>query len=239
MGSVLPILGLYQPGGGSSGLITPDEVADIDRLNENFKKIDDWAGVTNAFRVAQVSRNQQFVGLAADKGSVAGMKRGDTYQETDGTYPQFFGHDGTAWKNRTRARAQLLSATAAVNGTAFLDLSTASASLVYQEGGKFWEAAPTGVNTDLLIPYSGKYRVYYAYRLGGGVAPITLEVFKNGATVGADAQASAISSAGASTHTQRQLDIDLASADKLSFRITSNAANAGRGQITIDYLGEV
>lgn len=33
-------LGLYKPGGGSTGLITPDEIIDIDKLNSNSDKID-------------------------------------------------------------------------------------------------------------------------------------------------------------------------------------------------------
>lgn len=35
---------LYKPGGGSTGTITPDETADIDKLNDNFDKIDDAVG---------------------------------------------------------------------------------------------------------------------------------------------------------------------------------------------------
>ena len=38
-------LRLYKPGGGSTGTITPDEVADIDKLNGNFDKIDAAFGV--------------------------------------------------------------------------------------------------------------------------------------------------------------------------------------------------
>ena len=38
-----PFLGLYKPGGGSTGLITPDEVVDIDRLNTNSDLIDAFA----------------------------------------------------------------------------------------------------------------------------------------------------------------------------------------------------
>lgn len=37
---------LTLPGGGSSGTITPDEPADIDVLNENFRKIDAMLGAT-------------------------------------------------------------------------------------------------------------------------------------------------------------------------------------------------
>lgn len=38
-------LALYKPGGGSYGTNTPDETADIDKLNDNFQKIDDAFGV--------------------------------------------------------------------------------------------------------------------------------------------------------------------------------------------------
>lgn len=48
MGATTPNIGLYKPGGGSSGLIVPDEVADIDRLNGNFDLIDAFAGTTDS-----------------------------------------------------------------------------------------------------------------------------------------------------------------------------------------------
>lgn len=45
MGQFTPNLNLYKAGGGSTGLITPDEVADIDKaVNDNFDKLDTWAG---------------------------------------------------------------------------------------------------------------------------------------------------------------------------------------------------
>lgn len=45
MGQTTSRLGLYLPGGGSTGLITPDEPADIDKINDNMSKIDAEAGV--------------------------------------------------------------------------------------------------------------------------------------------------------------------------------------------------
>lgn len=48
-------LNLYKPGGGSSGLILPDEVLDVDRLNTNFDAIDAAVGarvVTSGTRPA-------------------------------------------------------------------------------------------------------------------------------------------------------------------------------------------
>lgn len=47
MPAFTPTLNLYKPGGGSTGVITPDEVADIDRLNQNFDLIDTWAAGVN------------------------------------------------------------------------------------------------------------------------------------------------------------------------------------------------
>ena len=40
-------LNLYKPGGGSSGLILPDEIADIDKINGNMDLIDAAIGVKN------------------------------------------------------------------------------------------------------------------------------------------------------------------------------------------------
>ena len=48
MGAFTSFLNLYKPGGGSTGNITPDEVADIDKLNLNFDAIDAFAAdITN------------------------------------------------------------------------------------------------------------------------------------------------------------------------------------------------
>lgn len=92
MPAFTPFLNLYKPGGGSTGLITPDEVADIDRLNANFDLIDDFAeGWGEA-----TERNHQFYGPAAGKASVTGMKLGDTYQESDGS-KLLWSYDGSNW----------------------------------------------------------------------------------------------------------------------------------------------
>lgn len=44
MGASTPRAGLYKPGGGSTGLILPDEPVDIDKLNSNSDKIDTLLG---------------------------------------------------------------------------------------------------------------------------------------------------------------------------------------------------
>lgn len=44
MPAFTPNLNLYKPGGGSSGLIVPDEVVDIDRINANMDILDEEIG---------------------------------------------------------------------------------------------------------------------------------------------------------------------------------------------------
>jgi len=227
-------LNLYLPGGGSTGTITPDEVADIDRLNQNFRLIDDFAegwGSTS-------SSNRSFYGPAAERGNIVGMKRGDTYQESDGEYPKFYVYDGSNWKNRTRARAQLVSGTAAINGNASLNWSTDVSGLVYQEGGKFWENTPGGNPIEILFPYAGRYRINYTVRTTG-VAPISVSVFKNGTNLGTDVSASAFGTSGAASHTSRLFDVELLSTDKLQIAVTSTTTASARSMVTIEYLGEI
>lgn len=97
MADFTPHLNLYKPGGGSTGTITPDEVVDIDRVNQNMDVIDTAVEVLDDFRVAQNERNQQYRGVAANIGSVSGMVIGDTYRETDGDFRQLR-FDGTNWQ---------------------------------------------------------------------------------------------------------------------------------------------
>lgn len=241
MGATTPNLGLYKPGGGSSGLITPDETADIDRLNDNFDVIDGFAGTTNgrvtSLELTRTQTNRHYALPAADRTGLTGLKRGDTFQETDGDF-LFFEHNGTAWKNRTRARAQLISSTPSIDGTVQLNWAGAGAGFVYQEGGKFWENTPSPL--DILIPYTGRYRIYYTYR-AALTAPLTVTVLKNGATLGNPAASSDVGAAGASSQAQRRFDVELLSTDKLRVSVVSTGAGGvgSQGLISIEYLGEV
>lgn len=231
-----PNLSLYLPGGGSTGLITPDEVADIDRLVENFRVIDDFAGTTdNRLDALETPRNRGFVGPAADKAGVTGMRRGDTYQETDGTYPNFFVYDGTSWKNRTRARAQLVSVTSVVDGTVTLNWSGAAAGYVYEEGQNFWES---GAPTNILAPLAGRYRLTYNVRTNGA-GPLTVLFFKGGVDQGVYGQASGAGVSGAASHAQKTFDVVLAAADTLQLRVLSTAGSSTVSMFIIEYLGEV
>ena len=81
MSETTDFLQLVKPGGGSTGLITPPDRVDIDVLNDNSQKIDDWAEkIGNNF-----NRSFAYYGPAANIGSVTpAPKDGDTYQESDG-----------------------------------------------------------------------------------------------------------------------------------------------------------
>lgn len=61
MPSYTPILGLYKPGGGATGLVQPDEPVDVDKLNENFDALDAAVGLptwTTSTRPAHPFVNQ-------------------------------------------------------------------------------------------------------------------------------------------------------------------------------------
>lgn len=92
MSQTTPKLNLVKPGGGSTGLITPPDRVDIDVLNGNFDKIDDWAQEVGD----RADRNFLFRGPAASIGLVSGMVSGDEYQETDSDRRRFQ-YNGSAW----------------------------------------------------------------------------------------------------------------------------------------------
>lgn len=88
-------LNLELPGGGSLGIGGSDEVADIDKLNQNFQKIDDWSEEIE--RVSDPNTHtKHFKGPATGIGSVTDPTLGDTYQETDGK-KILWKYDGANW----------------------------------------------------------------------------------------------------------------------------------------------
>jgi hypothetical protein len=92
MAGTTPNLALYLPGGGSTGVHTPDEVADIDPLNQNFQKIDTFAGSVGNLS----TQNKQYTGPATAIGTVTGQKLGDEYQESDSN-KFLWRYDGSNW----------------------------------------------------------------------------------------------------------------------------------------------
>ena len=220
-------LNLYKPGGGSTGAIAPDEVADIDRLNANFDAIDAFAA---SWGLA-TSKNQGFVGLAADRGAVTGMKRGDTYQETDGDFDRY-AYDGSNWKNRSQVSLSITSTTSVTNGTVTLAWSDSQAAY-YRDNGGFWAS---GAPTEITLKRAGWYRISYTVR-GNGVAGISVTGELNG--VGQVYLASAgVGAAGASTTAQRVVDMKVAAGAKLVIKATSTAGQTGTHNLIVEYLGE-
>lgn len=227
MSAFTAFLNLIKPGGGSTGTIVPDEVADIDRLNANFDTIDAFAA---SWGLAS-TKNQGFVGPAADRGSVTGMKRGDTYQETDGKFDRYV-FDGSNWKNRSPASLSITSTTSLVNGTVSIAWSDSSASN-YRDSGEFWDS---GAPTEIVLKRAGWYRVSYVVR-GNGVAGITSTVELNGA-VQTFMTSSGVGAAGAASIAQRSTDIKVSAGAKLVFKAASTAGQSGTHNLTVDYLGE-
>lgn len=227
MPAFTPFLNLYKPGGGSTGTITPDEVADIDRLNANFDLIDDFA---ESWGNAS-DRNQGFVGLAANRGSVTGMKRGDTYQETDGDFDRYV-YDGSNWKNHSPVLVSITSTTATSNGTATISWSNAIAAHFRDNGGFYDSSAPT----EITLKRAGWYRISYTVR-GNGTAGISVTGELNG--VGQIYLASAgVGVAGAGTTAQRVVDVKVAAGVKLVLKATSTAVQSGTHNLIVEYLGE-
>lgn len=95
MPAFTPHLNLYLPGGGSLGIGGDDEVADIDKVNQDFQKIDTWAEEVDE-KIGDENFSKPFYGPALGRVSVSGMKVGDTYQESDGDRKSWF-YDGTNW----------------------------------------------------------------------------------------------------------------------------------------------
>ena len=90
MAGSTPNLDLYLPGGGSTNIWTPDEVADIDPLNNNFLKIDEAIGDPD-------EQNRNWFGPAASIGTIPDRppRKGDTYTASD--TEQVWRHTGSNW----------------------------------------------------------------------------------------------------------------------------------------------
>lgn len=146
MGANTPTLGLYKPGGGSSGLITPDETVDIDKLNDNSDILDSEAlSVRN--RLAPLEdQNRQYRGPAANLTGLTGMRLGDQYQETD-VGKRLWVYDGTNWITN--------------EGGLFLirPTSVAGTGATLNDGGYTALAASQG-NIDLLGIFSSRFDRY-------------------------------------------------------------------------------
>lgn len=146
-------LNLYKPGGGSTGLITPDEVVDVDRINQNSDLIDAWA-----VKVGNESTRQvHYAGLAAAMGGalVPPPKDGDTYQETDGN-KILWRRVGGVWVTN-EGGLYLLRPSSVVNGTVNPDGSISPTS-----------GQTTCSLNGIFSPRFRKYRFDFYFRFAAG-----------------------------------------------------------------------
>lgn len=187
-------LNLYKPGGGATGAITPDEVVDIDRVNANMDAIDAAIEVLDDFRVAQDGRNQQYRGVAANIGSVSGMVRGDTYQETDGDF-RFWRYDGTNWLSSEGG--MFLIRPASVSGTGLSIVNGSVVCTAMPTAGGHVEGVFSSRFRNYLIVSDGTFNVASALqlqlRVGGSTAAgasdyINQYIYANGAAAVITAQ---------------------------------------------------
>lgn len=158
-------LNLYLPGGGSLAIGGDDEPADIDKLNQNFQKIDDWADTTDGRLTTLeplLQRNQQFTGLAAGIGLVTGMKIGDTYQETDGK-KLLKRYNGTDWDkggSTPNLAAEMALASVAIPNGAETVIGSTSPAYPYTETLDIFEWHDPTTNPTRLVPnVPGVYQV--------------------------------------------------------------------------------
>ena len=147
-------LQLTKPGGGSTGLITPPERVDIDVLNDNFQKIDDWAEkIGNEF-----NRSFAYYGPAANIGTVTpAPKDGDTYQESDGN-KILWKRVGGVWVTFENG-AYLLRPTSVTNGSVSADGS------IIPSGS----ASSLGVN-GIFTSRFRKYRIEFYTRVASATS---------------------------------------------------------------------
>lgn len=229
-----PNLNLYKPGGGSSGLIQPDEVADIDRLNGNFDLIDAFAGGWGD----PAATVRSYRGPASQRSTIVPNPHlGDTYQETDGEF-DFHRYDGASWRNRTPGKLLgLTSTTGTINGT--VDITWASGVPAHHiDTGGYFDSSTADNRKEVLLKRIGWYSVTYTLRTTG-TAPLTCEVHLNG-TLLSYAGAGSFGTAGAASTASRTFLVKAtAVTDKLKFRAISNAAVAGSHSVYVEYKGEL
>lgn len=202
--------------------------------NDDWDLVIDLATMAASIDMAIENHPQNYLIDTATNRPAPGV-RGRTFFATD-TGQSFF-DDGTAWKNRTRARAQLTSSTGSVNGNATLAWTDVLADFSYEHGGDFWSASQP---TRIALPYAGAYRISYNFRIQG-VTPITVTPTRFGSVSGTVPYGSSSGTgvSGAATSGGRMFDItNCAPGDYLAFTIASTAASNGSHNIVIEYLGE-
>jgi len=157
MAATTPTLGLYKPGGGSSGLITPDETVDIDKLNANADLIDDEAlSVRNRLTPLE-DQNRQYRGPAGSRAGLSGMRLGDTYQETDSN-KLLWRYDGTDWRVNPGLYLELSVVTTNISGSTETAFGLLSAPWVEVYDPLNWHDPVTNP-TQVKPTIAGTYRI--------------------------------------------------------------------------------
>ena len=169
MAGSTPNLGLYLPGGGSTGTYVPDEVADIDTLNQNFVLLDTAIGDPD-------EQNRQWYGPAAQIGTLPDSpKDGDTYQESDGSKRRWLRVAGVWVTNE---------------GGAYLIRPTGTNGTIQPNGHVTPPPASTLVALELRGVFTSRFRRYMIvgdWTVQGGANGLELQ-FMNGAVVDSAAQ---------------------------------------------------
>lgn len=186
MGSNTPRLGLYKPGGGSTGLNGSDEVVDIDRINQNFDLIDSYASATDT------KANPTAASDAARNALIPTPVAGDAVFRTDKGYTERYytayhatsnpgGATPAGWYPEPGADVWV----SMVKNDGFQTVSTSTPVLVTgmvlkgASGGSF-----TVSSNRIKVPVSGMYRIVVSgYATGTGTAVIIFGINTSGTTI--------------------------------------------------------
>lgn len=207
MAQFTSFLNLYKPGGGSTGLILPDEVADIDRINSDLDLIDTWASITDKTLVK---------GIGSDAGRSAAYPApvdGNRVWRTDKDAQEHY--DGAGWRLNggltRRARSGAFSFSTIDSAIDFNSAETEPAT------PDFTYAA--GVFT---AQGAGRFRVHVAVMFPGQVASGTQMRLRHNAADVAVGEAVTSPTGGVTSHLIR--DVVLANADTFQIRAVASGA---------------
>lgn len=102
MGATTPEIGLYKFGGGSSGLIQPDETVDVDRINDNSDLIDNAVkGVrdrSTALETKTKASVARYYGTKAEREAFTPPVRGIEWVDTDNGKLTFLSSSDGKWR---------------------------------------------------------------------------------------------------------------------------------------------
>lgn len=232
MPAFTPNLNLRLPGGGSLGIGGTDEQADIDMLNQNFQKIDTFAGTA----VSGTNKVFQYAGIAADRSVIVPTpNEGDEFYATDTKV--LYKYIGSDWVDGSAPLSvgrvcSLTSSTSTSNGTVILTWVASNASHGLDTGGFLDTDTPTRVNLKKV----GWYEISYTVRTNG-VAALSIAMRLNGAGL-PYGLASGSGVSGSASHATRTLLLKAtAVTDYLDIQVTSTATASGSHNIVVRYLG--